>query len=93
MTDFESGTEEHFGFSTGVTTVDINYDGWQLFLKGDGKGNFRSVPATESGLLIGGDVREICNITLGKSKIRGIIAAKNNNFLQIVNIIEKTYGK
>lgn len=57
-----------------------------LYLKGDGKGNFAPVRYTESGLLIDGDVRGINLIRLGKSKNRGIIAAKNNNFVQLVRI-------
>ena len=59
-----------------------------LYLVGDGAGNFKPVSARESGLLIGGDVKEICMIHLGKSKIRGIIAAKNNSLMQIVRVIE-----
>jgi enediyne biosynthesis protein E4 len=66
-----------------------NDAGIGLFLKGDGTGNFVPVPATESGLLIGGDVREICMIRLGKSKTHGIIAAKNNSLMQIIKIEDK----
>jgi len=58
-----------------------------LFLRGDGTGNFIPVPAMESGLNIGGDVRKISLIRLEKSKARGIIATKNNSFMQVVKII------
>lgn len=63
-----------------------NDGGIGLFLKGDGAGNFQPVSVNQSGLLIGGDVREICMIQLGKSKSRGIIVAKNNSTMQIVMI-------
>jgi enediyne biosynthesis protein E4 len=59
-----------------------------LFLKGDGKGNFEPVPQKESGLFIGGDVRELSLIHLGKNRKRGIIAAKNNDLMQIVTILD-----
>jgi enediyne biosynthesis protein E4 len=57
-----------------------------LFLKGDGTGRFVPVPASESGLLIGGDVREIALIRLGGNKSRGIIVARNNSLMQVVKI-------
>jgi enediyne biosynthesis protein E4 len=59
-----------------------------LFLRGDGKGNFEAEPALKSGLFIGGDVREINLIHLGKKRNRGIIVAKNNDMMQIVKIID-----
>jgi hypothetical protein len=57
-----------------------------LLLLGDGKGNFKSVPAFESGLFLNGDVRGLNLIRLGVSKSRGIIAGKNNSYVQIVGI-------
>jgi hypothetical protein len=57
-----------------------------LYLRGDGAGNFIPVPALESGLIIGGDVRETAIIHIGKSKDRAIVAAKNNGLLQVVGI-------
>jgi enediyne biosynthesis protein E4 len=60
-----------------------------LFLRGDGKGNFEPVPALKSGLFIGGDVRKINLIHLGKDKNRGIIVAKNNSLMQVVMINKK----
>jgi hypothetical protein len=66
-----------------------NDAGIGLFLKGDGKGNFEPVSAIKSGLFIDGDVREISLIHLGKNKNRGIIAAKNNNLMQIIKLNDK----
>jgi hypothetical protein len=60
-----------------------------LFLQGDGSGGSRAVPAAESGLNIGGDVREICLIHLGKGRIPAIIVAKNNNLMQVIEIGDK----
>ncbi len=57
-----------------------------LYLKGDGKGNFEPVPYTNSGLLIGGDVRKINLIHIGKNKNRAILVAKNNSSMQLVKI-------
>jgi enediyne biosynthesis protein E4 len=59
-----------------------------LFLKGNGAGNFEPVSATKSGLLIDGDVKDICLIHLGKNKNRGIIVAKNNKLMQVVRVIK-----
>jgi enediyne biosynthesis protein E4 len=59
-----------------------------LFLKGNGKGGFEPVPASQSGLCMGGNVKAIRLIHLGKDKKPGIIAAKNSNFIQI-NLIGK----
>ena len=63
-----------------------NDAGIGLFLKGNGSGGIKPVPASESGLNIGGDVREICLIHLGKSRNPAIIVAKNNSLMQIVKI-------
>jgi len=66
--------------------------GFWLFLKGDGTGSFRPEPASESGLLIDGNVREICMIHLGTNRPRGIIAAKNNSFIQVIKINNNKEG-
>ena len=63
-----------------------NDAGIGLLLEGDGKGNFKPVPPFQSGLFIDGDVRELNLIHLGKSKSRGIIAAKNNSPVQVIAI-------
>ena len=54
-----------------------------LFLKGDGKGNFKSVPASSSGLFIPGDVKAMGMITESNGN-NYILAAKNNDYLQFV---------
>jgi len=63
-----------------------NDAGIGLFLRGDGIIRFIPVPASASGLNIGGDVREICLIHLGKSKKPAIIVAKNNDLMQLIKI-------
>lgn len=57
-----------------------------LFLKGNGSGNFEPVPSHRSGLQIKGDVRDIKMIRLGENRSRAILAAKNNDLLQLVEI-------
>ena len=55
----------------------------QLLL-GDGKGNFNAMNATESGLFIPGDVKD-----MGEIKVKGqsyIISAKNDDFVQYVKV-------
>lgn len=66
-----------------------NDAGIGLFLRGDGNGNFKAVPPSENGLIIDGEVREIREIKLGKTGNRGIIAAKNNDMIQIIKIAGK----
>ncbi len=57
------------------------YDGsYGLLLKGDGKGNFRSIPADSSGINIRGAVRDIKVIKAGKQKL--VIVARNNGELE-----------
>jgi len=48
-----------------------------VFLKGDGKGNFISVRAKDSGFFVDGEVRDIKKIAIGKSDY--IIVARNND--------------
>lgn len=65
-----------------------NDAGLGLFLKGDGAGNFEPVSSLLSGLKITGDVKNIELIHLGGNKTRGILSAKNNDFMQIIEISE-----
>ncbi|MET0637438.1 MAG: VCBS repeat-containing protein [Chitinophagaceae bacterium] len=53
-------------------------------LKGDGKGNFITVNRQETGLTIGGDVRDMVEIN-GKTG-RQIIISKNNDAVQVLKI-------
>lgn len=59
-----------------------NDAGYGLFLKGDGKGGFKSVPVTQSGFFVPGDVKDLSSIKVGNKKY--IIAAKNNDYLQFI---------
>ena len=59
-----------------------------LFMKGDGNGGFKPVPAIESGLYMEGDVKGTSLIQLGKQGERAIVAAKNSDRLQIIKIID-----
>ncbi len=72
-------------YGTNVETP-RNDAGTGLFLKGDGHGNFKPEPYTESGLFLPGDIRVISLIHSGKSKALGIIAAGNNCMIRMVMI-------
>jgi enediyne biosynthesis protein E4 len=61
-----------------------NDAGIGLFLKGDGKGGFSALRASESGLNLEGEVRNMCLIHIGKNRQMAVIAAKNNGFIQVV---------
>lgn len=54
-----------------------------LFLKGDGRNNFTSFPAKQSGLKLHGDIREF--IALKTSSGNKILAAKNNDSIQVIS--------
>lgn len=61
-----------------------NDAGHGLFLKGNGKGKFKSVTAVESGFFTPGDVKN-----MEKIKVQGktyLLVTKNNSFLQSVRI-------
>ena len=60
-----------------------NDAGHGLFLKGNGKGDFEAISANTSGLFIPGDVKAMGMIHTDKDEPY-IIAAKNNDYLQIV---------
>ncbi len=57
-----------------------------LFLKGNGKGEFLSVPVKESGFYTNGDVKDLKKITIGNDNY--IISAKNNDYLQFIKVSE-----
>ncbi|MEO5562838.1 MAG: VCBS repeat-containing protein [Chitinophagaceae bacterium] len=54
-----------------------------ILLKGDGKGNFRSIPAQQSGISVRGPVRDI--VVLKRNKNRILLFAQNNESLKIFN--------
>jgi hypothetical protein len=61
-----------------------NDAGHGLFLKGDGKGKFKSIAATNSGFFTPGDVKNMEKISVkGKNYL---LVTKNNSFLQSVRI-------
>jgi hypothetical protein len=53
-----------------------------LLMLGDGKGNFKTVKATESGIFLKGDVRKISYIKIGNKK--SIVAAVNAGYVQLL---------
>ena len=57
-----------------------------LFLKGDGKGNFKAVYGRKSGLYISGNVKDLSLIKINKDQF--IIASKNDDYLQFIKIEE-----
>ena len=60
------------------------YDGsYGVLLKGDGQGNFRAMPAQQSGISIRGAVRDLIVMRTGKKRI--ILVAENNNAIRIFN--------
>ncbi|MES1226304.1 MAG: VCBS repeat-containing protein, partial [Bacteroidota bacterium] len=59
------------------------YDGsYGLFLKGDGNGNFISIPAEKSGIVIRGAVRDIIQLHVKKRNF--ILIAKNNQQTELI---------
>lgn len=59
--------------------------GHGIFLKGNGKGEFESIPTIKSGFYTSGDVKDLALI-----KIKGetyILSAKNSDFLQFIKLI------
>jgi enediyne biosynthesis protein E4 len=65
-----------------------NDAGIGLWMRGDGKGNFLPVAYQQSGLYIPGDVRHVKEITI--DGVSMLIAAKNNNFIQLIKIHDPT---
>ncbi len=56
-----------------------------LFLRGDGKGNFKEVRGYDSGLFIPGDIKKLEFIRLGTSNTsrKGIISSENNGIVRL----------
>ena len=55
-----------------------------LVLQGDGKGDFKAMPAWESGLMVRGDVKQAKMVTIKGTK--NIIFAKNDDALEIFSL-------
>ncbi len=56
------------------------------YLRGDGTGKFHALPNMESGLFIGGDVKDLAFVEVNGEKL--IIAAKNNDFPQFIKLVK-----
>ena len=54
------------------------------YLKGDGKGQFKAISPSESGIFIKGDTKDMVEIKIGDQKY--IIAAKNDDYLQFIKV-------
>lgn len=61
-----------------------NDAGYGLLLSGDGKGNFTPLNYEHTGLAIYGDVKKIKTIRIGETSNRGVIVARNNEYLQVI---------
>lgn len=66
-----------------------NDAGFGLFLKGNGKGDFLSISVAESSLYISGDSKKMSFIKLGSTEKPAIVVAKNNDFIQLVEMNHK----
>ncbi|MEQ1585752.1 MAG: VCBS repeat-containing protein [Cyclobacteriaceae bacterium] len=54
------------------------------FLKGDGKGNFKSIRASESGLFLDGEIRDLTTVEVAGKKY--LLAARNSNSLLTLKV-------
>lgn len=54
------------------------------FLKGDGKGNFKAVPTRQSGLTLGGELRDL--VTINVSGKRYLLGARNNDSVLVFKV-------
>ncbi|WP_064972165.1 VCBS repeat-containing protein [Kordia zhangzhouensis] len=53
-----------------------------VYLQGNGKGFFQSVPVTQSGLYTSGDVKDLQTISIGKDTY--LLSIKNNDYIQFI---------
>ena len=60
-------------------------------LKGDGKGQFKAIPVTESGFFTPGDVKDMATIKVKNKSY--IISVKNNDYIQFTEIIDTSNDK
>ena len=66
----------------GSNMYQARYDAsYGLILKSDGKGNFKTIISTQSGLMLEGEVRDIKNVTV--NELPYYLIARNNNTLQV----------
>lgn len=55
-----------------------------LYLKGDGKGNFKAMPATESGFVVKGETRKLVEINIGGRM--HYLAVRNNDTIELFTL-------
>ncbi len=72
-----------YGFEVSIPRNDASIG---LFLKGNGNGDFDPIPYHKSGLSLKGNFRDIELIKIGTEGRQGIIAVKNSDYVQIVEI-------
>jgi len=70
-----------YGAEVETTRNDASYGS---LLIGDGNGNFRAVPYSESGFYLKHDTKELAKISTVKGK--AIIAANNNDFMKVIKV-------
>ena len=61
-----------------------NDAGFGYYFEGNGKGSFRAIPPTESGIFIKGDTKDLVKIKINNQNY--IIAIKNNDYLQFIKV-------
>ncbi len=61
--------------------VGIYAASYGLFLRGDGKGGFTTVPWTKSGFFVAGEVRDLISLRVGKRRL--VVVAKNDAPIQM----------
>jgi hypothetical protein len=70
-------------YASEVETV-RNDAGTGIWLKGDGKGNFKAIPNYQSGLYADGDVRDMKIVEHSFGRL--LLVAKNNDSLQVIRV-------
>jgi enediyne biosynthesis protein E4 len=72
----------------GSNMYQARYDAsFGLILKSDGKGNFKTITPTQSGLMLEGEIRDIKNVTV--NELPYYLIARNNMALQIFKKTDK----
>ena len=62
-----------------------NDAGYGYFLKGNGEGEFKAVPVSQSGFFVPGDVKDLAPVKVNENNY--ILAAKNNDYLQVIELL------
>jgi hypothetical protein len=73
-----------FNVKPEVGRYDASYG---TFLKGNGRGDFKNIPAKKSGFRLNGEIRDMVEISTSKDKI--LVIARNNDSLQVLNILKR----